>query len=120
MVYRYAHIIAKNGRNFNTRIDPPRKRGGSGFLSDLQGSERTFRASPGKQHRGGKICDHGRQKDGKRLDSAVTDAVQNRILAHGKVDPGKLRPIIFDPSFNAYRVVGEIVGKAFSDGLKLK
>ena len=33
---------------------------------------------------------------------------------------GKLRPIIFDPSFNAYRVVGEIVGKAFSDGLKLK
>ncbi len=27
---------------------------------------------------------------------------------------------IFDPSFNAYRVVGEIVGKAFSDGLKLK
>ena len=35
-------------------------------------------------------------------------------------DLGKLRPIIFDPSFNAYRVVGEIVGKAFSDGLKLK
>lgn len=28
--------------------------------------------------------------------------------------------LIFDPSFNAYRVVGEIVGKAFSDGLKLK
>ncbi|MBQ3762766.1 MAG: hypothetical protein II875_12255 [Clostridia bacterium] len=50
----------------------------------------------------------------------MTDAVQNRILAHGKVDLGKLRPIIFDPSFNAYRVVGEIVGKAFSDGLKLK
>ena len=27
---------------------------------------------------------------------------------------------IFDPFFNAYRVVGEILGKAFSDGLKLK
>ena len=50
----------------------------------------------------------------------MTDAVQNRILARGKADLGKLRPIIFDPSFNAYRVVGDIVGKAFSDGLKLK
>ena len=44
----------------------------------------------------------------------------SRKLTDGKVDPGKLQPIIFDPSFNAYRVVGEIVGKAFSDGLKLK
>ena len=42
------------------------------------------------------------------------------ILTDGKVDLGKLRPIIFDPSFNAYRVVGEVVGKAFSDGMKLK
>ena len=38
----------------------------------------------------------------------------------GKVDLGKLRPIIFDPSFNAYRVIGEVVGEAFGDGLKLK
>ena len=42
------------------------------------------------------------------------------ILTDGKVDLGKLRPIIFDPAFNAYRVVGEVVGHAFSDGLKLK
>ena len=42
------------------------------------------------------------------------------ILTDGKVDLGKLRPIIFDPSFNAYRVIGEVVGKAFGDGLKLK
>ena len=42
------------------------------------------------------------------------------ILTDGKVDLGKLRPIIFDPSFNVYRVVGDVVGKAFSDGLKLK
>ena len=37
-----------------------------------------------------------------------------------EVDLGKLNPIIFDPSFNVYRVVGDVVGKAFGDGLKLK
>ena len=50
----------------------------------------------------------------------VASQVDESILTDGKVDLGKLRPIIFDPSFNAYRVVGEVVGKAFSDGLKLK
>ena len=50
----------------------------------------------------------------------VASQADESILTNGKVDLGKLRPIIFDPSFNAYRVVGEIVGKAFSDGLKLK
>ena len=42
------------------------------------------------------------------------------ILTDDKVDLGKLKPIIFDPSFNVYRVVGEAVGNAFRDGLKLK
>ena len=50
----------------------------------------------------------------------VASQTDESILTDGKVDLGKLRPIIFDPSFNAYRVVGEVVGKAFSDGLKLK
>lgn len=50
----------------------------------------------------------------------VASQADERILTDGKVDLGKLRPIIFDPSFNAYRVVGEVVGKAFSDGLNLK
>ena len=50
----------------------------------------------------------------------VASQANESILTDGKVDLGKLRPIIFDPSFNAYRVVGEVVGKAFSDGLKLK
>ena len=50
----------------------------------------------------------------------VTSQADESILTDGKVDLGKLRPIIFDPSFNAYRVVGEVVGKAFSDGQKLK
>ena len=50
----------------------------------------------------------------------VASQADERILTDGKVDLGKLKPIIFDPSFNAYRVVGEVVGKAFGDGLKLK
>lgn len=39
---------------------------------------------------------------------------------NGKVDPAKLRPITFDTMNNAYLVLGEKVGNAFSDGLKLK
>lgn len=50
----------------------------------------------------------------------VASQADDSILTDGKVDLGKLRPIIFDPSFNAYRVIGEVVGKAFGDGLKLK
>ncbi len=38
----------------------------------------------------------------------------------GKIDPAKLRPIIFDACNGAYLVAGEKVGNAFSDGLKLK
>ena len=50
----------------------------------------------------------------------VASQADESILTDGKVDLGKFRPIIFDPSFNAYRVIGEVVGKAFGDGLKLK
>ena len=50
----------------------------------------------------------------------VASQADESILTDGKVDLGKLRPISFDPSFNVYRVVGEVVGKAFHDGLQLK
>lgn len=42
------------------------------------------------------------------------------ILTDGTIDPAKLRPITYDPVNHDYRVLGEKVGKAFSDGLKLK
>lgn len=38
----------------------------------------------------------------------------------GKIDPAKFRPITFDPCNNAYLVIGEKVGNAFRDGLKLR
>lgn len=37
----------------------------------------------------------------------------------GKVDLGKLRPIIYDSAQNLYRVVGEEVGQAWGSGKKL-
>lgn len=37
----------------------------------------------------------------------------------GKVDLGKLRPISYDSATHSYRVLGDIVGKAFKDGNKL-
>lgn len=38
----------------------------------------------------------------------------------GKIDLTKFVPITFDPVHNTYRKLGDVVGKAFSDGLKLK
>lgn len=39
---------------------------------------------------------------------------------NGKIDPAKLAPLIFDPVNNTYHKLGEKVGAAFHDGLKLK
>lgn len=38
----------------------------------------------------------------------------------GNVDFGKLEPISFDSSLNCYRVLGDKVGQAFHEGLKIK
>lgn len=42
------------------------------------------------------------------------------ILTDGQIDPKKLKPITYDPVNHAYIGLGEKVGNAFSDGLKLK
>lgn len=59
-------------------------------------------------------------KTGYLIGAIVASQADESILTEGKVDLGKLKPIIFDPSFNVYRVVGEAVGSAFRDGLRLK
>ncbi len=46
--------------------------------------------------------------------------IDKSILTNGKPDPAKLKPIIFDPVNSAYHVIGEKVGRAFSDGKKLR
>ncbi len=51
----------------------------------------------------------------------VNVSVDERILGEdGKADLNKFNPITFDPVHNSYVALGETVGKAFSDGKKLK
>jgi len=47
-------------------------------------------------------------------------ADESVLNAEGKVDVEKLRPITYDPMNHHYLVLGEKVGNAFKDGLKLK
>ena len=50
----------------------------------------------------------------------VNVSADESVLTDGNIDPDKLRPITFDPVNNTYRVLGAVVGNAFSDGNKLK
>lgn len=51
----------------------------------------------------------------------INVSVDESVLgSNGKVDPQKLRPITFDPMNNDYLVLGDKVGNAFKDGMKLK
>lgn len=47
-------------------------------------------------------------------------AEESVLDANGKIDPAKLQPIVYDGANHTYLVLGEVVGKAFSDGAKLK
>lgn len=46
-------------------------------------------------------------------------ADESILNEQGKVDFNKLQPISFDSVSRSYRVLGDIVGKAFKDGMKL-
>ena len=50
----------------------------------------------------------------------VNVCADDAVLTDGKIDPAKLRPIIFDGMNHTYLAVGGKVGKAFSDGLKFR
>lgn len=51
----------------------------------------------------------------------VNLSVDDTILdENGNVDLDKLEPIAFDSSSNTYRVVREVVGNAFKDGMNIK
>ena len=57
-----------------------------------------------------------------RLEGEIVNvgADEGVLDGKGKIDPAKLRPITFDPVNHAYLVLGEKVGNAFRDGLKLR
>lgn len=50
------------------------------------------------------------------LGEIVNVSVDEEALTDGKADVSKVQPITFDPFNNAYHVIGEKVGNAFSDG----
>jgi flavin reductase (DIM6/NTAB) family NADH-FMN oxidoreductase RutF len=54
------------------------------------------------------------------IGNVINVSVDEKILTDGKIDVNKLNPICFDSITNSYRVLGDVVGKAFKDGLELK
>ncbi len=59
-------------------------------------------------------------EDGNVIGKIVNISADEKILdSDNKIDVHKLQPISFDPCRNEYCVVGETVGKAFSDGKKI-
>lgn len=50
----------------------------------------------------------------------VNVCADESVLTEGKIDPAKLRPIVFDGVNMSYLALGEKVGSAFQDGLKVK
>lgn len=60
-------------------------------------------------------------EDGNIIGEIVNVNADDSILGDdGMIDAGKLRAISFEPVHNEYRVMGEKVGNAFSDGNALK
>ncbi len=54
------------------------------------------------------------------IGETVNMSADESILTDGKVDLGKMRPIMFDSAMNKYRVIGDVVADAFSSGFSLK
>lgn len=65
-------------------------------------------------------CKVRRFEDGILVGEIVNVNADERILTDGKIDPKKLKPIVYDPVNRTYMGLGEKVGNAFKDGLKLK
>lgn len=57
---------------------------------------------------------------GLMLGEIINVSADESILTEGKIDPGKLNPITFDPVNNTYVKLGEVVGNAFQDGKRLR
>ena len=57
-------------------------------------------------------------KDGILVGEVVNMSAADCILTDGKVDLGKLQPIVFDAAALTYRALGEVVGQAWGSGKK--
>lgn len=59
-------------------------------------------------------------EDGILIGEIVNVNADENILTDGQIDYKKLKPITYDPVTHDYVALGAAVGKAFSDGMKLK
>ncbi len=59
-------------------------------------------------------------EDGILIGEIVNVNADESILTDGQIDPKKLKPIAYDPVNHTYMGLGEKVGNAFKDGMKLK
>lgn len=59
------------------------------------------------------------EKTGCMVGNIINVSADESVLTDGKIDPAKLEPITYDPVNHSYRKLGDVVGKAFSDGKKL-
>ncbi len=59
-------------------------------------------------------------EDGILIGEIVNVSADESVITDGRIDPKKLKPITFDPVNNAYIGLGEMVGNAFADGMKLR
>lgn len=59
-------------------------------------------------------------EDGICIGEIVNISADESILTDGKIDARKLKPICYDGATHDYYGIGNVVGKAFSDGNKIK
>lgn len=66
-------------------------------------------------------CEMKSFEDGVLVGKVVNTSIDEKYLDEsGKIDVEKMEIITFDMVSNTYRVLGDIVGKAFKDGLEIK
>lgn len=65
-------------------------------------------------------CEVKSFKDGILTGKIVNVCCDEKAMTDGRIDPEKLKPIMYDPCNNTYIGTGKVCGKAFHDGLELK
>ena len=66
-------------------------------------------------------CTVGSFVDGELVGTVVNCSIdENYLDENGNIDVEKMEIITFDMTSNTYRVLGDVVGNAFKDGLRLK
>ncbi|MCQ2583109.1 MAG: flavin reductase [Treponema sp.] len=58
--------------------------------------------------------------NGCMVGNIINVSADESILTDGKIDPSKFMPITYDPVNHNYITLGQIAGKAFSDGKKIQ